>query len=165
MVLPLVLTACALFLAIGVHAAASGRDPTRSVYLASAALSAIVLLIALGYLLFAGTRVATLVLPLGLPWIGAHFRLDALAAFFLAVINLGGAAASLYGLGHGQHEQAPRRVLPFFPAFLAAMNLVVVADDAFAFLLAWEFMSLSSWALVMAHHRERAMPTPATSTW
>ncbi len=45
------------------------------------------------------------------------------------------------------------RVLPFFPAFLAAMNLVVLADDAFTFLLAWEFMSLASWAIVMAHHR------------
>src|SRR6516164_163576 len=28
-------------------------------------------------------------LPLGLPWLGAHFRLDALSAFFLAVVNLG----------------------------------------------------------------------------
>ena len=34
------------------------------------------------------------------------------------------------------------------------MNLVVLADDAFSFLVAWEFMSLTSWALVMAHHRE-----------
>ena len=33
------------------------------------------------------------------------------------------------------------------------MNLVVIADDAFSFLVAWEFMSLSSWALVLAHHR------------
>jgi formate hydrogenlyase subunit 3/multisubunit Na+/H+ antiporter MnhD subunit len=33
------------------------------------------------------------------------------------------------------------------------MNLVVLADDAFTFLFSWEFMSLSSWALVMAHHR------------
>ena len=33
------------------------------------------------------------------------------------------------------------------------MNLVVLADDAFTFLLTWEFMSLTSWALVMAHHR------------
>src|SRR5437016_13408597 len=33
------------------------------------------------------------------------------------------------------------------------MNLVVLADDAFTFLLAWEFMSLTSWGLVMAHHR------------
>ena len=34
------------------------------------------------------------------------------------------------------------------------MNLVVLADDAFAFLFSWEFMSLASWALVMAHHQE-----------
>src|SRR5258708_289847 len=63
------------------------------------------------------------------------------------------ATASLYGLGYGRHEEAPGRVLPFFPAFLAGMNLVVLADDAFTFLFIWEFMSLSSWALVMAHHR------------
>ena len=95
-----------------------------------------------------------LTLPVGLPWLGAHFRLDALASFFLVVVNLGGASASLYGLGYGHHEPAPHRVLPFFPAFLAGMNLVVLADDAFSYLLCWEFMSLASWALVMAHHRE-----------
>jgi formate hydrogenlyase subunit 3/multisubunit Na+/H+ antiporter MnhD subunit len=94
-----------------------------------------------------------LTLPLGLPWLGAHFRLDALAAFFLVVVNLGGATACLFGLGYGRHEESPGRVLPFFPAFLAGMNLVVLAADAFTFLFAWEFMSLCSWALVMAHHR------------
>jgi NADH:ubiquinone oxidoreductase subunit 2 (subunit N) len=31
---------------------------------------------------------------------------------------------------------------------------MVIADDAFSFLLSWEFMSLPSWALVMAHRRE-----------
>ncbi|HUN98660.1 MAG TPA: hydrogenase 4 subunit B [Bradyrhizobium sp.] len=100
------------------------------------------------------TTAVALTLPLGLPWIGAHFRIDALAAFFLAVVNIGGAAASLYALGYGTHEEQPHRVLPFFPAFLAGMNLVVLADDAFSFLLGWEFMSLASWALVMAHHRD-----------
>jgi formate hydrogenlyase subunit 3/multisubunit Na+/H+ antiporter MnhD subunit len=106
--------------------------------------------------LLAGTTPApSLTLPLGLPWIGAHFRLDALSAFFLAVVNLGAAAASLFALGYGRHEQAPERVLPFYAAFLAGMNLVVLADDAFTFLVSWEFMSLSSWALVMAHHRVR----------
>ena len=94
-------------------------------------------------------------LPLGLPWLGAHFRLDALAAFFLVVVNLGAAIASLFALGYGRHEEAPHRVLPFYPAFLAGMNLVVLADDAFTFLVSWEFMSLSSWGLVMSHHRER----------
>jgi len=94
-------------------------------------------------------------LPLGLPWLGAHFRLDMLAAFFLVVVNLGAAAACLFAIGDGRHEMAPERVLPFYPAFLAGMNLVVLADDAFTFLVSWEFMSLSSWALVMAHHRIR----------
>ena len=94
-------------------------------------------------------------LPLGLPWLGARFRLDALSALFLIVANLGGAAASVFGLGYGRHEHEPGRVLPFYAAFLAGMNLVVLADDAFTFLLSWEFMSLASWALVMAHHRER----------
>jgi hydrogenase-4 component B len=93
-------------------------------------------------------------LPLGLPWLGAHFRIDALAAFFLVVVNLGGAAASLYALSYGRHEETPQRVLPFYPAYLAALNLVVLADDAFSFLVAWEFMSLTSWALVIAHHRD-----------
>ena len=59
-------------------------------------------------------------------------------------------------------------MLPFYPAFLAGMNLVVLADDAFTFLVAWEFMSLSSWALVMAHHRERGQrraPATSISSW
>jgi hydrogenase-4 component B len=127
---------------------------TAVIYGATLAVSAVALFGSLRWLL-GGTADATeLILPIGLPWLGAHFRLDALASFFLVVINLGGASASLYALGYGQHEPAPHRVLPFFPAFLAGMNLVVLADDAFSYLLCWEFMSLASWALVMAHHRE-----------
>jgi hydrogenase-4 component B len=100
-----------------------------------------------------GAAPSALVLPLGLPWLGAHFRLDALAAFFLLVVNLGAAAASLYALGYGRHEAAPHRVLPFYAAFLGAMNLVVLAADAYSFLLSWELMSLASWALVVSQHR------------
>jgi hydrogenase-4 component B len=97
----------------------------------------------------------SVVLPFGLPWIGAHFALDSLSAFFLCLVYLGGAMASVYALGYGRHEQAPQRVVPFYPAFLAGMSLVVLAADAFTFLLSWEFMSLASWALVMAHHKVR----------
>src|SRR5690348_11244024 len=117
--------------------------------IAALALFSIALLALLG--ISHGPSAATL--PLGIPWLGAHFRLDALSAFFLAVVNLGAGAASLFALGYGRHEDAPRRVLPFYPAFLAGMSIVVLADDAFTFLVSWEFMSLSSWALVMAHHR------------
>lgn len=101
-----------------------------------------------------GAHSLSTTLPLGLPWIGMRFRIDALSAFFLAVVNIGGAAASAYAIGYGAHEKSPMRVLPFFPAFIAGMNLVVLADDAFSFLVAWEFMSLASWALVLAHHHD-----------
>ena len=39
------------------------------------------------------------------------------------------------------------------------MTLVVLADDAFLFLFGWELMSLSSWALVMAHQDHVAEPS------
>jgi len=133
-------------------AAARWRWATAAVYVATLAATLTAMVYGLGHLLTAAAP-EVITLPLGLPWIGVHFRLDALSAFFLILVNLGGAAASLFGVGYGQHETSPARVLPFFPVFLAAMNIVVLADDAFTFLLSWEFMSLSSWALVMAHHR------------
>src|SRR5882757_1285256 len=130
------------------------KNATGVIYSATFTASVVALAIASVQLSTVATSaVAALRLPLGLPWLGANFKYDGLAAFFLVVVNLGGAAASCYGLGYGRHESAPHRVLPFFPAFLAGMNLVVLADDAFTFLLSWEFMSLTSWALVMAHHR------------
>jgi len=145
----------AALLATGVCGVAAARykAATAAVYAVALLVSAVALFIGASFLLHGGARSEALTLPLGLPWLGAHFRIDSLAALFLVVANLGGLTASLYGLGYGRHEEAPARVLPFFPAFLAGMNLVVLADDAFTFLFSWEFMSLSSWALVMAHHR------------
>ncbi len=122
------------------------RIATQVIYLSSFVLSLGLLACAL---IAIGGAMGTVTLPLGLPWIGAHFRIDPLASFFLIIVDLGAAAASFYGLGYGRHEQSPQRVLPFFPAFLAGMNLVILADDAFTFLLSWEFMSLASWALVL----------------
>src|SRR5262245_255029 len=130
------------------------RGASHFVYPICLIACAVLLGIACSALLAAAEPAPTLVLPIGLPWIGAHFRIDTLSAFFLLVTNLGGAGASLFAIGYGRHETAPGRVLPFYPAFLAGMNLVVLADDAFSFLIAWEFMSLSSWALVMSHHKE-----------
>lgn len=130
------------------------------IYGLSLAVSLISLVAALSALL--GDAGSQLVLPLGLPGIGAHFRVDALSAFFLAVVNLGGVTASLYALGYGRHEEAPQQVLPFYPVFLAGMNLVLLADDAFTFLVAWEFMSLASWALVLAHHPQAGNRQAAT---
>jgi len=146
--------AALLAVALLAVALARARIATFGVYAATLLICAAACGGALSFLLGGHARPDLITLPVGLPWLGAHFRLDALAAFFLAVINLGGALASLYAIGYGRHEHAPQRVLPFFPAFLAGMNMVLLADDAFSYLLSWEFMSLASWALVMAHHRQ-----------
>jgi hydrogenase-4 component B len=153
MMLHLALIFAGLLIAIVPVAIAACSSPCARylVYGLTLIISSALLVVAIVALL--GGVSATARLPLGLPWVGAHFRLDALSAFFLAVINLGGATASLYAIGYGAHEHAPPRVLPFYPAFLAGMTLVVLADDAFSFLVSWEFMSLTSWALVMAHHQ------------
>ncbi len=135
-------------------AGARRRATTLFVYSLALAVSMVALGVACWVLITDPRSVHSIRLPIGLPWLGAHFRLDSLAALFLIVVNLGSLTASLYGLGYGRHEETPGRVVPFFPAFLAGMNLVVLADDAFTFLLTWEFMSLTSWALVMAHHRQ-----------
>ena len=152
-----VLWCVASLLCTGILSVARGRRPGfhRTTYGICLAASVIALVATGMHLVLDGGTASELTLPLGLPWLGSHFRLDALSAFFLVVVNLGGAAASVYGFGYGRHEEAPHRVLPFYPVFLAGMNLVVLADDAFTFLLSWEFMSLASWALVMTHHKDR----------
>ncbi len=153
MVVPALYAVAALFV-LAPLAIAMGRSKAATPVVYGASLVVTLMLVVVGLFGLVGTPPSSVMLPLGLPWLGAHFRIDALSAFFLIVVDLGGAAASLYALGYGRHEESPGRVLPFFPAYIAAMNLVVLANDAFSFLVAWEFMSLTSWALVIAHHKE-----------
>jgi hydrogenase-4 component B len=114
----LFLWVAALLLALGVAGGVFARERFAHplVYGGALAMSAAMLVLALVELI-RGEAGGALVLPLGIPWIGAHFRIDALSALFLVIVNLGGAAASLYGLGGARSEPSPERVLPFFPAF------------------------------------------------
>ncbi len=94
------------------------------------------------------------VLPVGLPWLKAHFRIDAFSGFFLVIVNLGAVMASLFGVSYVRHLTHPARVAVAYPMFVAGMNLALLSDDAFSFLVSWEFMSASSWLLVLADHED-----------
>lgn len=155
MPIELAILAAGLLLLFSVAAIGLGGRPLASqvVYGGSIAPCLVTAVVGAALLLGGGDAMTT-VLPVGLPWLGAHLRLDSLAAVFLIVIGLGGGATSLYALGYGRHEHEPGRILPFYPAFLGAMIIVVLADDAFTFLMSWEVMSLLSWGMVLAHHRE-----------
>src|SRR6266487_5130579 len=83
----LALSCAAALLAIAALAVALGRAASASpiVYAASLAASLMLLAGALVRLVADPGQVSTLTLPIGLPGLGAHFRLDALSAFFLVV--------------------------------------------------------------------------------
>jgi hydrogenase-4 component B len=104
--------------------------------------------------------VATMTLPLGLPWLPWRIRVDALSGLFLCVIGVVSFAAGIYGPGYVRSFERGRDSLPalggFSGLFLAGMLLVVLADDAFLFMVAWELMSLSSYFLVVFHHDNAA---------
>src|SRR4051812_30024325 len=118
---------CVLALLVTAVAAvclARHRAATPLIYATAGIISAI--LCAAAFLGLGAGNSAALRLPLGLPWLGANFHMDALASLFLLIVNLGAASASLYAIGYGRQEASPQRVFPFFPAFLAGMNLVVL---------------------------------------
>ncbi|MCF3947539.1 hydrogenase 4 subunit B [Acidiphilium iwatense] len=153
---PIILLCALASFALGGFGAILGRTPAGRiiVYGGSLAVAGAALLAALVQLGLGVAPEPSVALPLGLPLIGMNFGMNDLSAVFLVITNLGAAAASLYALGYGRHEPEPWRILPFYPVFLAAMNLVLIAADAYDFLIFWELMSLASWALVMAHHEQ-----------
>ena len=113
-----------------------------------------------GLLALVQGAVTTAQLPLGLPWLPWQVRLDALSGFFLCVIGIVSFAVGVYGPGYVRGFEHGRDSLPalggFSGLFLVGMLLVVLADDAFLFMVAWELMSLSSYFLVAFHHDHAA---------
>jgi hydrogenase-4 component B len=95
------------------------------------------------------------VLPVGLPALPFHLRLDSLSAFFLAVIGAAAAGISAFAAGYFRKGEgtAPGLLCLEYHVFLASMAGVVLADDAYAFMVMWETMALSSFFLVTANHR------------
>src|SRR5687768_11688841 len=96
-----------------------------------------------------------LVLPLGLPDLPFHLRHDALASVFLAMLGAASVGISLFAAGYFRRgEGTPPGLLCFqYHVFLASMGFVFLADDAYAFMVAWESMAFSSYFLVTSQHR------------
>jgi hydrogenase-4 component B len=147
-------TGVGLLLALAVLGIFAARRPLGSqlAYAASALICAALAAVGLFALLRPAARVESLEIPIGLPLGHTVLGLDSLSAAFLLIVNLAASIVSAYAIGYGAHAREPQRVVPFYPAFIAGMNLVLLAQDAFSFLVGWEFMSLASWALVLSEH-------------
>ena len=97
----------------------------------------------------------TMTLPLGLPDLPFHLRLDPLAGFFLMLLGAVSSGISVYAAGYFRGEAAGRLALIClqYHVFLASMACVMLADDAYLFMVAWETMALSSYFLVITDHK------------
>ena len=117
---------------------------------------------ALGALAIAGVGAAgmilpasAVILPIGLPDLPFHLRLDALSAFFMVLLGAAAFGVTVYASGYFRSMAAgPLALLAmWYHLFLAGMVAVLLADDAYAFMVAWEVMALSSYFLVTTDHK------------
>jgi formate hydrogenlyase subunit 3/multisubunit Na+/H+ antiporter MnhD subunit len=95
------------------------------------------------------------VLAVGLPDLPVHLRRDALASVFLFLLGAASAGISLFGAGYFRRGEGtlPGLLCLQYHLFLAAMGAVLLADDAYSFMVAWESMALTSYFLVTTQHR------------
>ena len=107
-----------------------------------------------------------LTLPVGLPDLPMHLRRDALSSCFLLLLGAASAGISIFAAGYFRRGEgtAPGLLCLQYHVFLASMGFVLLADDAYAFMVAWETMALSSYFLVTTQHRIAEIRGPAFST-
>ncbi|MCX8048153.1 MAG: hydrogenase 4 subunit B [Methylohalobius sp.] len=97
-------------------------------------------------------------LPFGLPWLSWHLTLDALSGFFFIVVSAVLLAVALFGPQYVREYESG----PYSPGllalatglFVAGMQSVLLAADAFFFMIAWELMSVASYFLVAYTHEK-----------
>ncbi len=92
-----------------------------------------------------------LVLPLGLPDLPFHVRTRRVGSVFLFLLGAASAGVSIFAAGYFRSgEGTPPGLLCLqYHLFLASMGLVLLADDAYLFMVAWETMALT---LVLPRH-------------
>jgi hydrogenase-4 component B len=108
-------------------------------------------LILAGGLFVTGTQLAFSVQS-AVPLLSFTITVDYLSAFFVFLISLIAIPCSVYALGYVKHYYGTQSIGTlgfFYNIFLASMLLVVTAQNAFFFLIAWEVMSLASYFLVI----------------
>ncbi len=161
MVSPLDIAGFSVLLLLGMAVLAPLLRSVRALQIPLAfSLSAVASLAAVvaGVMTVAAGSVASATMTLGIPGLPFHLRLDPLAGFFLVVIGLMGLFVSIYSIGYVKGYGGQRSItqmICFYTLFLAGMLLVVLADDAYFFLVAWELMAAASYFLVM-YEDERA---------
>jgi hydrogenase-4 component B len=95
-----------------------------------------------------------LAVPLHIPLLyhpslgNVSLQFDKLSLFFLGIIQLGGIVTSLYGIGYlsqYEHHRSLKSTLIATVLLFFSMQILVAANHAVLFLVAWELMALSGY--------------------
>jgi len=73
---------------------------------------------------------------------------DQLSAVFVLLITGVGSLIHIYSIGYMAHDEKRRRFFGFLNLFIAAMLLLVLADNYLALFLGWEGVGLASYLLI-----------------
>ncbi|MFF9521259.1 NADH-quinone oxidoreductase subunit L [Streptomyces achromogenes] len=76
------------------------------------------------------------------------FRLDQLSMTFVLLITGVGSLIHLYSVGYMAHDERRRRFFGYLNLFLAAMLLLVLADNYLLLYVGWEGVGLASFLLI-----------------
>ncbi len=78
----------------------------------------------------------------------AAFQLDQLSMTFVLLITGVGSLIHLYSVGYMEHDERRRRFFGYLNLFLAAMLLLVLADNFLLLYVGWEGVGLASYLLI-----------------
>ncbi|GGV27119.1 NADH-quinone oxidoreductase subunit L [Streptomyces spectabilis] len=76
------------------------------------------------------------------------FQLDQLSMTFVLLITSVGTLIHLYSVGYMEHDERRRRFFGYLNLFLAAMLLLVLADNYLLLYVGWEGVGLASYLLI-----------------
>ncbi|WP_351226712.1 NADH-quinone oxidoreductase subunit L [Streptomyces sp. NPDC002133] len=76
------------------------------------------------------------------------FQLDQLSMTFVLLITGVGSLIHLYSIGYMEHDERRRRFFGYLNLFLAAMLLLVLADNYLLLYVGWEGVGLASYLLI-----------------
>ncbi len=94
------------------------------------------------------------ILSLGIPDYPLHFAADPLSVFFILLLATASLGTGLFSSQYFKHVSRRRQAIQFllYHWFLASMTLIFLAADAYGFLLAWEFMAITSYLMIVTTH-------------
>lgn len=82
------------------------------------------------------------------------FHLDQLAIVFVLLITGVGTLIHVYSIGYMAHEPNRRQFFGYLNLFIAAMLLLVLADNYFLLYLGWESVGLASYLLISFYQQK-----------